>query len=145
VFSYSSKFFQKEYFGNCLPINEFRTPLRNSGGTPSSQNLPRAFLPSRHLPLLAAWSQRNARNLALFLRLLHDIQHTRVAYRFSPANPEWRRLQSVRFNGNKLGSAGGVSAMDSNSGNCCLSGSGTFTLEPFNMLMSCSALTTPFP
>jgi hypothetical protein len=65
--------------------------------------------------------------------------------RDAATNPEWRRLQSVRFNGNKLGSAGGVSAMDSNSGNCCLSGSGTFTLEPFKMLMSCSALTTPFP
>ena len=47
--------------------------------------------------------------------------------------------------GNKLGSAGGVSAMVSNSGKCCRSGSGTFTLEPFKMLISCSALTTPFP
>src|SRR5580698_4654896 len=82
-----------------------------------------------------------------FMRLLHDFQHTRCwVYQFSSStNPEWRGLQSERFNGNKLGSAGGASAMDSNSGNCCLSGSGTFTLEPFNMLMSCSALTTPFP
>jgi len=47
--------------------------------------------------------------------------------------------------GNKLGSAGGLSAIASSSGNCCRSGSGTFTLEPFNMLISCSALTTPFP
>ena len=56
-------------------------------------------------------------------------------------------LFSIHFfpGGNRLGSAGGVSAMDSNSGNCCRSGSGTFTLEPFKMLINCSALTTPFP
>jgi hypothetical protein len=64
---------------------------------------------------------------------------------YSRAAPRWDRLQSVRFNENKLGSAGGVSAMDSNSGNCARSGSGTLTLERFNMLMSCKALTTPFP
>jgi len=54
---------------------------------------------------------------------------------------------SIHFfpSGNSRGSAGGVSAMASNSGNCCRSGSGTFTLEPFKMLISCSALTTPFP
>jgi hypothetical protein len=54
---------------------------------------------------------------------------------------------SIHFfpNGNKLGSAGGVSAIASNFGNCCRSGSGTFTFEPFKMLMSCRALTTPFP
>jgi hypothetical protein len=73
-----------------------------------------------------------------------DTRGVKVSILFTH-HPEWRRLQSVRFSGNKLGSAGGVSAMDSNSGNRCLSGSGTFTLEPFNMLMSCSALTTPFP
>jgi len=58
---------------------------------------------------------------------------------------EWHRLQSVRFNGNKLGSSGGASATASNSGNCTRSGSGTFTFEPFKMLISCNALTTPFP
>lgn len=47
--------------------------------------------------------------------------------------------------GNKLGSAGGRSAIASNSGNCSRSGSGTFTLEPFKMLINCNALTTPFP
>jgi hypothetical protein len=47
--------------------------------------------------------------------------------------------------GNKLGSAGGESAMASNSGYCTRKGSGTFTLERFKMLISCSALTTPLP
>jgi hypothetical protein len=61
------------------------------------------------------------------------------------ASAWWHRLQSVRFNGNKLGSAGGASAIASNSGKRSRSGSGTFTLEPFNMLISWSALTTPFP
>jgi len=75
----------------------------------------------------------------------------------------WHRLQSVRClvftthhsllathysffpNGNKLGSAGGESAIASNSGYFTRSGSGTFTLERFNMLMSWRALTTPLP
>jgi hypothetical protein len=75
-------------------------------------------------------------------------------YRFQPAPfPKPSNLQAFKhFNalhflpiGNKLGSAGGRSAIASNSGNCSRSGSGTFTLEPFNMLINCSALTTPFP
>jgi hypothetical protein len=52
---------------------------------------------------------------------------------------------SLFLNGNKLGSAGGVSAMASNSGYCTRSGSGTFTLERFKMLISWRALTTPLP
>ena len=47
--------------------------------------------------------------------------------------------------GNRLGSAGGESAIASSFGNCCRNGSGTFTFEPFKMLINCSALTTPFP
>jgi hypothetical protein len=57
----------------------------------------------------------------------------------------WHRLQFVRLNGNRLGAAGGASAIASNSGKRSRSGSGTFTLELFSMLISCSALTTPFP
>jgi hypothetical protein len=49
------------------------------------------------------------------------------------------------INGNKLGSAGGESAMASNSGYCTRSGSGTFTLERFRILISWRALTTPLP
>jgi hypothetical protein len=47
--------------------------------------------------------------------------------------------------GNSIGSAGGVSAMASSSGYCRRSGSGTFTFDPFRMLMSCRALTTDLP
>jgi hypothetical protein len=47
--------------------------------------------------------------------------------------------------GNSIGSAGGVSAMASSSGYCRRSGSGTFTFDPFRMLMSCTALTTDLP
>ena len=71
------------------------------------------------------------------------------------------RLQTVRFLvstthyplltthffpiGNKLGSAGGESAMASSSGYCTRNGSGTFTLERFKMLINWRALTTPLP
>ena len=47
--------------------------------------------------------------------------------------------------GNSIGSAGGLSAMASSSGYCRRSGSGTFTFDPFRMLMSCSAFTTDLP
>src|SRR6266478_2897529 len=47
--------------------------------------------------------------------------------------------------GNSIGSAGGASAISSSCGYCRRSGSGTFTFEPFRMLMSCKALTADFP
>jgi hypothetical protein len=47
--------------------------------------------------------------------------------------------------GNSMGSAGGRSAISSSCGKCRRSGSGTFTFDPFKMLMSCRALTTALP
>src|SRR5437016_3563950 len=47
--------------------------------------------------------------------------------------------------GNSIGSVGGLSAISSSCGKCRRSGSGTFTFDPFRMLMSCRALTTALP
>ena len=47
--------------------------------------------------------------------------------------------------GNSIGSLGGLSAISSSCGKCRRSGSGTFTFDPFRMLMSCRALTTALP
>src|SRR6266852_9290394 len=47
--------------------------------------------------------------------------------------------------GNSIGSAGGLSAIASSCGYCRRSGSGTFTFDPFRMLISCNAFTTDLP
>jgi hypothetical protein len=111
-----------------------------------TQALPLFFTASKHP------AHSNARNFILLKRLLQDSLDTRwkvaqtsvfALLGFATHYP----LFSIHFLliGNRLGSAGGASAMASNSGNFSRRGSGTFTFEPFKMLISCSALTTPFP
>jgi hypothetical protein len=128
--------------------------IRGVGGTP-------VFCATQTLPLFSTASKHptrsNTRNSILVIRLLHCSLYTRggggtdfslCAFWFSLLTAHYPLstfLYSLFPTGNKLGSAGGESAMASNSGYCARSGSGTFTLERFKMLMSCRALTTPLP
>src|SRR6266478_1388856 len=78
--------------------------------------------------------------LISFQEITHSLTKTR----------EWERVsyfsRGEAFpSGNSIGSAGGLSAISSSCGYCRRSGSGTFTLVPFRMLMSCNALTTALP
>jgi hypothetical protein len=117
-----------------------------------AQALPPFSAPSKHP------THGNARNSITVVHLLYTSRHTqgrgtsfksKFLSRSSGTSTHhgYSLFTTTHFfiNGNKLGSAGGESAMASNSGYCSRNGSGTFTLERFKMLINWRALTTPLP
>jgi hypothetical protein len=136
-------------------IRPFRSPSHRSfcGFSPNLQTFQHANLPTFPCRLFSSKPFR-IRISKKYARKSHRIRTSKTQdlkpfriciYEKTPGGWGWHRIQSVRFKGNKLGSAGGESAIASNSGYCTRKGSGTFTLERFKMLINWRALTTPLP